>query len=394
MSLISAPQLLRTPRGYPQAWKHVFEAFISPIILVRALRERADRNAFRDKAIGKETEPWLSSEEFQGFREEALEVRRRMRETLQQLEGLAEKTWRAGCEISNFAGSVLFPLTDELHRSWYPEPVLASIRKQIIDASLRFREIPLLEMLRDAISVEKSIMLPDATQEPTSAPPARSPDPASRADAAVHADQPALPASTAATLQQRHEQEEGWLFVPDGDGYFVSGFGESGHLSMKKGLVVIARLIATPGDPVSMLTLDGAGQQARDDRRTPQPALDAESLRQAHNKLQELRADLDKAKETKNTVEIDQANRQIEEINATVRAAMGRAGKARDLNNPFDRMRAKIHGQLQTAYGAMRDANPPMPKLAKHLETSISSESGTDFAYRPAGNSPAWKFEK
>src|SRR5262249_22682382 len=44
-----------------------------------------------------------------------------------------------------------------------------------------------------------------------------------------------------------------WCFAPSGDGYFVAGFGESGHLSGYKGLADIARLIEAPGVPVPML---------------------------------------------------------------------------------------------------------------------------------------------
>src|SRR5437868_3836588 len=135
MSLISAPELLRTPKGYPQDWQRVFEVLVSPIILIRAIGEQASKNSWRDKTAGKKTEPWLSTEEFQRYRKEAVAVRQRMREVLEQINGVAERTWLAGREIRTSTGRVIFPLTDELDPNRYPEPVLARIRKEVIDAS-------------------------------------------------------------------------------------------------------------------------------------------------------------------------------------------------------------------------------------------------------------------
>ncbi len=165
MSVISAPELLRTPKAYPESWQRIFEGLVAPIKLVRAIREQAGDNSFRDKAASKATGPWLSPEEFSRFRDKALAVRQQFQETLKQIEGVVERTWRAGCEIRTITGLVLFPLTDELDPNRYPGPVLAGIRKEIISESLSFREIPLLLMLRDAISAEKSIMLSAATSD-------------------------------------------------------------------------------------------------------------------------------------------------------------------------------------------------------------------------------------
>jgi hypothetical protein len=178
MSLITAPELLRTPNGYPQDWKRVFEVLVSPIILVREIAERASNNSWRDKAAGKNADPWLSPEEFKEFGDKALSVRQQMREVLDQINGIAERTWRAGREIRTSTGRVLFPLTDEFRTNRYPEPILARVQKGIIDASLNYLPIPFLITLREAIAAEQSITLSNArTQSGTSGPviqPARS----------------------------------------------------------------------------------------------------------------------------------------------------------------------------------------------------------------------------
>jgi hypothetical protein len=185
-----------------------------------------------------------------------------------------------------------------------------------------------------------------------------------------------------------------WCFAPSGNGYFVAGFGESGHLSGRKGLSDIARLIKTPGEPVPMLDLEGAGQQPKTDRRSRQPAMDTTGLQQIAEQLKELKADRERAQAEGDTVEADVAQTQIERLKASLAAALGLGGKVRDLNDLYNKLRPRIHGRLQTVYKSMREANPPMQQLAQHFELSISSVGGSGFVYRPAGAPPPWQFER
>jgi hypothetical protein len=181
-----------------------------------------------------------------------------------------------------------------------------------------------------------------------------------------------------------------FVFAPSGKGYDVRGFGEAGHLAGYKGLTVLARLIATPAKSVPMLELIGADQRLQNDRRSTQPSVDTQGLRNVEEQLWELQADLTKAERENNTVEADSARQQIAELEDYLAAAKGRGGKIRDLNNPLDKLRSRIHGQLGSVYKAMREANPPMSELANHFELSIFAEGG-DYMYRPAGAPPPWK---
>jgi hypothetical protein len=101
---------------------------------------------------------------------------------------------------------------------------------------------------------------------------------------------------------------------------------------------------------------------------------------------------LEKAKADNNTVAADIAQGEIEKLVSTLTSAKGLGGKARDLNNQFEKLRPKILGRLGTVYDSMRKANPPMNRLAEHFEASISCEGVTGFVYRPAGNPPPWQF--
>jgi hypothetical protein len=184
------------------------------------------------------------------------------------------------------------------------------------------------------------------------------------------------------------------LFAPSGNGYFIKGFGEYGHLGGYKGLDVIARLIRTPGELVSMLELVGADDRTKADRRSPQRVLDADAKKKIREELQERRADLEQARKKNNTVEADLAEADVEKLQQQLLQAEGLHGKDRDLNNPFEKLRPQIHGQLKTVYKAMRKADPQMTRLAEHFDLSISSEGGTGFIYRPAAGSPPWQFQR
>jgi hypothetical protein len=182
---------------------------------------------------------------------------------------------------------------------------------------------------------------------------------------------------------------EEFVFARSGDGYFIKGFGESGHLSRYKGFDVIARLLRTPGQPVSMMDLTDADDRTKADRRSPQEVLDAEAKRQIKEQLTELEADLEQARANNSTVEADAAEADIMRLKQHLVQAVGLGGKDRDLNNHFNKLRSRIWNQLRTAYCRLRESNPQMKLLAEHFDMAISSEMG-QFTYRPGPNSPSW----
>jgi hypothetical protein len=185
---------------------------------------------------------------------------------------------------------------------------------------------------------------------------------------------------------------EEFVFAPSGNGYLIKGFGESGHLSGYKGLDVLAQLIRTPGKPVSMLDLVRADDRTRADKRSPQQVFDPAAKKKILERVRELEADLERARKDNATVEADLAEAEIEKLTGHLLQGEGLGGKHRDLNNLFDKLRPKIHGRLRTVYQAMREADPRMHKLLEHFDLSISSEGGTGFIYRPAGDPPSWQF--
>jgi hypothetical protein len=178
MSTISAPELLRTPKGYSDFWKGVFESLVAPIILVRAINERSSTNAIRDRCAGEVKKPYLTLEDCLFFRGRAIPIRSKLFEILDQINGVSERTWRAGREINSTAGSVLYQLEFELAPSRIPAPpseiddvpsespfvinegdyskrlrthFVECVRLEIVEQCHRVEQIPLLEALRHAI---------------------------------------------------------------------------------------------------------------------------------------------------------------------------------------------------------------------------------------------------
>src|SRR5262249_16486806 len=141
--------------------------------------------------------------------------------------------------------------------------------------------------------------------------------------------------------------EPQWVFASDGDGYFIAGFGESGHIKRLKGLKIIATLLRTPGEFVPMLDLiDDAGRRRAVDERSPQPMMDLRAKKEARARLAELQMARDGAKEENNTAAADQAEEQIQELLKELSAAVGLGGKDRDLNSLVNKMRPTIYASL------------------------------------------------
>ncbi len=186
---------------------------------------------------------------------------------------------------------------------------------------------------------------------------------------------------------------EEYVFARQGDGWYIRGFGESGFVRNLKGFANLARLIRSPGEPVSMRELTGMQDDARlnADRQTPQPALDEQSLREIRDELAERQADLQEAKDENNTVEADLAQADTDRLKESLGSALGKGGKVRDLNNPNEQMRPTILTNLRRAYKRLKESS--MTMLAEHFESSVTSESGA-CVYRPAGDHPTWRFER
>lgn len=176
-------------------------------------------------------------------------------------------------------------------------------------------------------------------------------------------------------------------FIPEGNGYTIRGFGESGHLANLKGLHDIAKLIRTPGIPVHMGELDGVTQANEREKRSEQPVYDPEGMKRIGDRMRRLQEEIDTAD---NDVEREDSERELNKLrkafNADVFRGKGNKGgksKVRDLNSPYDLLRSKIYDRLKTVYEKMRRAVPSMKQLASHFEQSIHAHESVSYVYRP-----------
>ncbi len=166
--------------------------------------------------------------------------------------------------------------------------------------------------------------------------------------------------------------EAEFVFRPDGDGYFLKGFGEEGHVSKSKGMDDLFRLVQTPGIAVLMLELDaGPGvKRAEGDGSSRQPVADAKTFQQVTAKRDELKADIESAE---SEMEREELQAELDKLEASARAMKGLGGTSRDINNPTDKLRPKIAGRIETA---RRNIAKAMPEMGKHFDLTISSETG------------------
>ena len=172
---------------------------------------------------------------------------------------------------------------------------------------------------------------------------------------------------------------------PTGGGYLVSGFGEEGHFPAVQGFGALRLLVQQPGRPVSWADLDPGMRVAGP--RSAQPALDAAAMSSVLADLERLRREIE---ESENDAERADSQRRYDELLTQLRTDSGPGRKVRDLNSLTDKLRPKIVGRLKTAYQKLRDATPPLNKLADHLENSVSA-CRTGFVYSPPSPAPAWE---
>jgi hypothetical protein len=193
------------------------------------------------------------------------------------------------------------------------------------------------------------------------------------------------------TEEDRPGGKAEFAFQPDGDGYFIRGFGEHGHVTAKgaRGLHDIFRLVQQLNVPVPMLELDaGAGSNRLDgDSHSQQPVADSKTRRDITAKRTQLRADIENAD---SDLERDELRAELETLEAEAKKMFALRGKARDLNNPNDGLRAKLLARKKRACKTMKDSG--LSKLAEYLDSSIVS-AGACLVYRSATPNITWHTE-
>jgi len=186
--------------------------------------------------------------------------------------------------------------------------------------------------------------------------------------------------------------EAEFCFHRDGDGWLVRAFGEQGHFRNLKGFGYIAKLLTCPGKPVPMVELIASGDaNAMATLRTlatahmPQSVLDDDARRNIKRRLEELKADIERAEQSDNFTEAEVLRNEFQRLCEHVKATTRPGGKSTRFSKSTDKMRARIANALKRAYEALRKAE--MDELAAHLETSIEAQDDY-YIYAPSPQVP------
>jgi hypothetical protein len=196
-----------------------------------------------------------------------------------------------------------------------------------------------------------------------------------------------------------------WLFVCRGEVYEIVGLGERNSLKWMAGLGYIEKLLHRPGEAIEFAELVAddapecateAAEQTADeslglDQWSDQPALDQQAFREYHERLNEIEAELENARQSNDSGRQEWLEREKEEILAAVQAAKGLGNNTRNLNTDADKLRSRISMAIGRACKKLADNQAP--KLAQHFKESISAEGGA-FKYAPKLTTPQWSFDQ
>ena len=185
-----------------------------------------------------------------------------------------------------------------------------------------------------------------------------------------------------------------FVFCPDGNGYFLRGFGEEGHIAAKGaiGLHDIFRLVQSVGSPVPMLELDaGTGTKRRSgDSQSKQPIANSQTRNDITAKRRGLMADIERADTVLERAELQA---ELEKLETEAAKLFGLNGEPRDVNNPNNKLRPKIHGRIRDVCAKLKNCEPkPFPLIAEHFELTIGAE-GACFKYSPGIPNLLWRTE-
>jgi tetratricopeptide (TPR) repeat protein len=231
----------------------------------------------------------------------------------------------------------------------------------------------------------------------------------------VHANAPALtPQLQAPTSNDRSRGGSGVdnLFRREGDIWTITYEGQTLRLRDFKGLSYIARLLEHPGEEfhaASLVTGVAVANGPEDSEAraelgamtreqlaernlragAPEDAgemLDAQAKAEYGRKLEELREELDEAKELGNPERIAKAEDEIEALSHELSRAIGRGGRHRRTGSTSERARLSVTSAIKVAIERVARKHA---RLAAHLSSTI--RTGMFCSYRPdPQRDPVW----
>jgi hypothetical protein len=132
------------------------------------------------------------------------------------------------------------------------------------------------------------------------------------------------------------EPQAAWVYARDGNGYYVAGCGERGHVSGLVGFRHIESLLQQAGRPVSMVTLVGGpmADESEAGPRSRQPALGQAARDRIRDQLREYDEEIAEAESDGRAGEAALLRDEKEALSKALLADLGLGGQARDANSP------------------------------------------------------------
>jgi len=161
-----------------------------------------------------------------------------------------------------------------------------------------------------------------------------------------------------------------------GELWIVGGFGEQAHIKDSRGIQILARLIAHPGQELHVLDLSGASGPI--DGGDAGEVLDATARAQYRARLRELTAERDEAEAWGDVARLERASAEIEALTGELERAVGLGGRERRVGSASERARSNVQRRLNHALQQIRAA---CPRLGEHLAATV--HTGTYCRYEP-----------
>jgi tetratricopeptide (TPR) repeat protein len=151
------------------------------------------------------------------------------------------------------------------------------------------------------------------------------------------------------------------------------------RLRDSRGMQMLARLIAIPGQELHVLDLMGASQgDSPVDAGDSGEVLDEKARRDYRRRLESLRAEIEEAESLHDLAGAEAAREEIEQLSAELSRAFGLGGRARRAGSNVERARVNVQRRLKHAIERIAGE---CPAAGKHLEWAI--RTGSFCSYRP-----------
>jgi hypothetical protein len=200
-----------------------------------------------------------------------------------------------------------------------------------------------------------------------------------------------------------------------GEMWQISYKGVSGAFKNAKGFQYIARLLASPGRPISAIWLVNPGVPDlpaehrpgvldeltdRDGKwrsplvgRTRQPILDGEAKEQYRQRMTALNAKIKEAEEDGDQGAAERYRTEFHTIADELKAASRPGRRDRELGPPTqgEKARQAVSQALNRAYSTLSGGSPPQTALIQHLRDSIRPTVNKSFTYFPQPDGLPWQ---